>query len=589
MPFRRARLFVLPLGVLACRGTEPFVPMATSIAVTPGALSFGTLGRVRALTAVVLDQRGDTIPGPSVQWSTGNGSVVSVDAVGHVTALGVGTTQVYASAQGSSLQIRDSVAVTVTQVPAALVKVGGDQQLDSASGTLPEAITVLVDDSLAHPVPGIVVSFAVTEGGGNLSAAADTTDALGRAAVVWTLGPAFGANALQATVAGTGIGANPATFAATAVPAGSRSSVVAIAGQGQTGLAGSTVNEPPAVIVLDPAGRPIAGKAVDFVVSAGGGSVQGGSAVTDANGAARVAAWSLTLGANSLTATVQDTGIVGNPIVFTATGATAAYHIEVRFLVSTTPARQAAFTAAASRWESIIFGDVPDVVLNRSTVCGEAEAVSTVDDILILAVLDSIDGPGDILGQAAPCIIRSGSHLPVVGFMEFDTADVASLESSGLFGLVIEHEMGHVLGFGTVWGSLLVGAGGSDPHLVGAQGLAAFDRNGGLDYTLGAKVPVENAGQAGTRDAHWRETVFKKELMTGFINSGANPLSVVTTASMGDLGYLVNYAASDVFSVTAAPPAAAREVMLPLGDDIRRAPIEEVDAAGRVIRVIPPR
>jgi hypothetical protein len=110
-----------------------------------------------------------------------------------------------------------------------------------------------------------------------------------------------------------------------------------------------------------------------------------------------------------------------------------------------------------------------------------------------------------------------------------------------------------------------------------------------LDYTLGAKVPVENAGPTGTRDAHWRETVFKKELMTGFINSGANPLSVVTTASMGDLGYLVNYAASDVFSVTAAPPTAAQGGMLLLGDDIRRGPIEEVDAAGRVIRVIPPR
>src|SRR5438309_10802011 len=38
--------------------------------------------------------------------------------------------------------------------------------------------------------------------------------------------------------------------------------------------------------------------------------------------------------------------------------------------------------------------------------------------------------------------------------------------------------------------------------------------------------------------------------MTGFLDNGVpNPLSVITTASMGDLGYVVNYAASEPYTV----------------------------------------
>src|SRR5207302_10832308 len=75
----------------------------------------------------------------------------------------------------------------------------------------------------------------------------------------------------------------------------------------------------------------------------------------------------------------------------------------------------------------------------------------TVDDVLIFVTLDSIDGPGKILGQAGPCFIRTQGRLPIVGIMHFDTADVANLENSGQFKSVILHEMGHVLGFGTIW------------------------------------------------------------------------------------------------------------------------------------------
>lgn len=593
---RRWALYVLVLGV-ACKGTEPVTLVPTTVDVSPAAVTFGALTRVRTLAAVVRDQRGDTIAAPSVQWGVGNGTVASVDASGRVTALGLGVTQVYATVQRNSGPIRDSATITVTQVPAQVVKVSGDQQLDTTAATLPAAVVVQVNDSTAHPIAGIVVSFVVTQGGGGVSAGADTTDALGRASVQWTLGPGLGANVLTATATGGGISGNPATFGAQAVAAGSRPTVASVAGDAQTGLVGFAVNTPPTVLVRNAGGTPLAGKTVAFTVTVGGGNVQGGSGVTDANGLVHVGAWSLTAGANALTATVQDTGVyLGNPVTFTATGAAAAYHIDVRFPVATTPARQAVFAAAASTWESLIFGDVPDVAINvaaNACVTGQPAIHETVDDIIIYAILDSIDGPGKILGEAGPCAVRSGSQLPLVGVMRFDTADVAGLEASGRFALVIEHEMGHVLGYGTIWGSLLVdpvssGNPGADPHYVGSQGLAAFDRSGGASYSLSAKVPIENTGGTGTANAHWRESVFHTELMTGFINAGANPLSVVTTASMGDLGYLVNYAASDSYTVP-APPVATRGTTLILGDDILRMPIMEVDAAGRVVRTIAPR
>jgi hypothetical protein len=588
--YRRA-LVVVSLVLAACRGTEPFVPLPTSITVTPGTASLTSIGATRQLTAVVLDQRGDAIPNPAVQWATVDARVATVDGRGVLTARGVGSTQVQATIVDTSGALSASADVAVTQVPRRLVKVSGDRQADTVAGTLQAPVVVRVEDSLGAAIPRIVVGFRVTQGGGTPGATADTSDAGGLASIVWTLGGAPGANALAVSIAGSGVTGSPAAFTASAVAPGTVPTVVRFAGNAQTGLVGFAVNVPPAVLVRSPSGTPIAGKTVVFAISGGGGSITGATALSDASGIVRVGSWSLTSGANALTATVQDTGlIVGNPVSFTATGAARSYHVDVRFLSSMTPEQEAAFTNAANRWETLIFGDVSDVPVSiPAGRCGSrSPALSEiVDDVVIFASIDSIDGSGAILGQAGPCAFRSSSGFPLLGVMEFDSADVADLQNAGQLDLVIEHEMGHVLGFGTIWSSVLSGGGGSDPHFVGPQALAAFDRVGGTSYA-GTKVPVENCCSSGTRDSHWRESVLKNELMTGFLQFGANPLSVVTTASMGDLGYLVNYAASDPYVVTVSLAARAAPVRS-LGDDLLRLPLMEVDAAGRIVRVIPPR
>src|SRR5262245_14969228 len=102
-----------------------------------------------------------------------------------------------------------------------------------------------------------------------------------------------------------------------------------------------------------------------------------------------------------------------------------------------------AFQAAADRWEQIIVADLPDV---------NSAQFGFIDDLRIDASVASIDGAGGILGQAGPDWIRGGSsHLPFHGVMEFDSADVDAMFNAGILTAVILHEMGHVLGIGTLW------------------------------------------------------------------------------------------------------------------------------------------
>ena len=119
---------------------------------------------------------------------------------------------------------------------------------------------------------------------------------------------------------------------------------------------------------------------------------------------------------------------------------------------------------------------------------------------------------------------------------------------------VILHEMGHALGFGTIWTdlNLLADASpppGTDPHFTGAQATPRSTPSAAQSYVASLKVPVENTGGAGTADAHWRESVFGNELMTGFVDASVNPLSRVTVASMADLGYAVNLADADPYTL----------------------------------------
>jgi len=75
--------------------------------------------------------------------------------------------------------------------------------------------------------------------------------------------------------------------------------------------------------------------------------------------------------------------------------------------------------------------------------------------------------------------------------------------------------------------------------------------------------------------------------MTGFLNGGVtNPLSILTVASMGDMGYTVNYAAADSYSQTFSLRASGSSTQIHLVNDIIHGPVYVLSPSGHVMGVI---
>ncbi len=280
------------------------------------------------------------------------------------------------------------------------------------------------------------------------------------------------------------------------------------------------------------------------------------------------------------------------------------FHIELRFATEMSETQRAAFESASARWMAIL-GDteLPDMPVPEGVVRCRfpsrtyEQNARVVDDLLIIAAVAEIDGVGETLGRAAFCSLREASQLPWLGAMEFDAADLDRMEENGTLESVILHEMGHVLGIGTLWGyhgllrnPSLAAEREVDTHFAGAKAIRAFDEVGGASYTGGAKVPVENRGtRSGSDDSHWRKRVFGDELMSPSIAPGSSPLSAVTIASLADLGYAVSMDLADAyrFPGVAALRAHQRRA-IDLGNDVIRGPVEVRDKDGRVVRTIRP-
>ena len=195
------------------------------------------------------------------------------------------------------------------------------------------------------------------------------------------------------------------------------------------------------------------------------------------------------------------------------------------------------FEEAAQRWAQVITGDLPDVASSRGLI----------DDLMIDASVTTLDGVGQVLAQASATAVRSGG-LPYLGLMRFDVADIEAMVSNGTFASVVLHEMGHVLGLTPFfWQQRGLVSGANPSSYTGANAVAAYDS---LTPATPTSVPLETNGGAGIAGSHWLESVFDRELMTGYAESAAPmPLSIITVGALADLGYQVNYAAADAFTL----------------------------------------
>jgi adhesin/invasin len=677
--------------------------VATTLAISAGDNQSATQGTAVATAPAVLvtDQFGNPVAGVAVTFApSGDGTVTGSPATSDAMGIATLTQWQLTSATGANTLTASATGTTAVIFNAtATVQIGsitrntGDGQTATVNTAVATALSVLVQDVSNNPAPNIPVTFAVTLGGGSVTAATSVlTDGSGIATVgSWTLGQTAGANEVNASV-----DSDPAThfvlFGATGT-AGAATTMAVSAGDNQSTGVGTAVAVAPAVLVQDQFNNAVSGVSVAFAPSADG-QVTMSPATTGTDGIATVGSWTLATagGANTLTASATGltsvvfnaTGTVttfvmallqgndqtgpltgplpvstavrvtdqgtGNPVVgqavsftpragegsvnnatvltdangdasvqwtpgrtgsnfmdvvagnastqFFSIGSNSAYHVELRFLspTTTTMVHKQTFGDAAARWMSVITGDTPGANLTSNPFPANAcfgmpnpQVTDIIDDIIIFVDLAPIDGPGGTLGFAGPCGRFTGQMIPIIGGMTFDTADLANMIANGTFNDVILHEMGHVVGIGTLWNRtdipvLLTNPScpstiGADTHFTGTAGLAEFAVITGGPWTgtvpTTSPIPVENqqGNCPGTRDGHWRESTFATELMTGFISGASNPLSRTTIASVQDLGYVVDLSQADpytLFSTTAV--RALTQSGVHLGDDIARGP-----------------
>eukprot|EP00924_Labyrinthula_sp_SR-Ha-C_P016532 maker-scaffold_6-snap-gene-6.12-mRNA-1 protein AED:0.00 eAED:0.00 QI:77/1/1/1/1/1/2/158/408 len=259
-----------------------------------------------------------------------------------------------------------------------------------------------------------------------------------------------------------------------------------------------------------------------------------------------------------------------------------------------------AFVSAASRLSSAV-GDtvsdlgVTDEDLTLEDFCGTEtanpitvfSAGENLSGLTIGVLIAPEDGPGGTLAAAGPCVFNVDTELPVIGEMTFDSADTADLSEFNKLNDVVLHEMLHVLGFGSIWTSILDFEGeaittanlledpvfifnaeglvtgvthSNQPKYIGEQGIQAFEELTDIEeefvpiqgVTVDGKVAfnaVELEGQ-GSIDAHLDVDTFYNALMTFAFDVEAgeeSPLTKVTLASLRDLGYLVNTTIADYY------------------------------------------
>ena len=121
------------------------VPVAT-VDVSPGTADL-TIGQTVNLTATPKDARGNTLSGRTISWTSGSPTVATVSTSGLVTAIGSGSTVVFATVEGrtgsATINVRQVPVTSVTVAPAvSALAIGASVQL---AATVKSGTTILTD------------------------------------------------------------------------------------------------------------------------------------------------------------------------------------------------------------------------------------------------------------------------------------------------------------------------------------------------------------------------------------------------------------------------------------------------------------
>ena len=285
-----------PASVAAISSTQQTTPVSSLVASPPSVIVRDAAGNAVANVSVVfaVTSGGGQLTGATQTTNAQGVATVGSWRVGAAT----GTNTVTATVAG--VPAVTFTAIGAAGAPTQIIKTAGDNQSAPVNRPVPIAPQVRVVDAAGNGVAGIAVSFTIGSGDGSVIVGNVVTGADGRATVgAWILGTTLGVHTLVATVANLG----QVTFTATAT-GGAAASMQPISLVSQPGIAGQAATSNPSVVVRDAQGNPVAGVTVTFAVTAGGGTVTGGTQVTDASGVATLTSWTFgaTAGLNTVTA-----------------------------------------------------------------------------------------------------------------------------------------------------------------------------------------------------------------------------------------------------------------------------------------------
>jgi hypothetical protein len=105
--------------------------------------------------------------------------------------------------------------------------------------------------------------------------------------------------------------------------------------------------------------------------------------------------------------------------------------------------------------------------------------------------------------------------------------------------------VGHILGLGSQWaesGNVQYDEVTGEYAYVGANAINVWKN---VWQCESAAPPIETDGGEGTAGLHWDESCMQNERMTGYVNPGGNPTSLLTIAALADLNYGVDYTKAD--------------------------------------------
>ena len=193
----------------------------------------------------------------------------------------------------------------------------GNNQTATVGTNVATAPSVKVTDAGGNPVADVAVNFAVTQGGGSVTGASQTSNASGIATVAsWKLGTTTGSGNNQLTASSAGLTGSPVTFTASATPGPVNASTsTATVPNGTVGSATSIV-----VQGKDQHGNNQTTGGATVVVTVSGANSATPSVTDNGNGTYSASYTPATAGSDQVAITLNGLAISGSPYTSTVAG-----------------------------------------------------------------------------------------------------------------------------------------------------------------------------------------------------------------------------------------------------------------------------